>query len=145
MPFFSNIVSVCLKFALQIFYPNTFLLPNLLKDQGPILSAGGFTAQIGAPCSGIDSFLMFTALYIVIFALDRNKLKTGIYWLLFPIGLIGIFLFNILRLFLLYLVGIHISAKFAEGLFHQNIGWIIFIAYFILFWAISNRFIYKKA
>jgi exosortase/archaeosortase family protein len=55
------------------------------------------------------------------------------------------FITNILRIFLLFLIGAHYSPKLAVGLFHTNLGWILFIVYFGIFWIIAQRFIYKKS
>lgn len=142
-PFFSGSVASILAKILTVFFPNTIMIPALMKGQGPIISTANFTVQIGSPCSGIDSLLMFTALYIVIFALDKSKLKLKQYWALFPVGLAGMYLFNVLRLFLLMLVGIYISPELAEGIFHQNIGWILFIIYFYLWNKITDKIVYK--
>jgi exosortase/archaeosortase family protein len=139
-PYFSGGVAGILYYLFGLFYDNVSLVSN---PAGPLLSVNSFAATIGAPCSGIDSFLMFAGLYALIFLLDYRKLNKPRAILAFFIGLIGTYCFNILRIFLLFLTGIYISPQFAVGLFHQNIGWILFILYFGLFWWIASRYVYR--
>lgn len=139
--YFSSGVANVLRFVFGLFFENVTLV---MKPEGPLLKVNGFSAIIGAPCSGIDSFFLFSGLFIFIFILDYKKLDKKLMMLLFPIGVIGMYIVNIFRIFLLYLTGIYISPKFAVGLFHQNIGWIVFIVYFILFWWICSKFVYRK-
>ena len=108
------------------------------------LGVNEFIVKIGKPCSGIDSMLLFTSLYALIIALDHKVLNKKTALLLFPIGLIGIFAFNIIRVYLLMLIGIHVSEDFAIGLFHQNVGWILFIIYFAIFYSLVRKKIYKN-
>jgi hypothetical protein len=88
---------------------------------------------------------MFAGLYLFIFLLDFKKMDKKAALIIFPIGLIGTYAFNILRIFLLYLTGVYISPEFAVGLFHQNIGWVLFIVYFFVFWWIASKFVYKSS
>jgi exosortase/archaeosortase family protein len=138
--YFSKGVGIVLYFIFSIFYKNVGLIYN---TTGPLLSVEGFSATIGSPCSGVDSLLMFSGLFILIFLLDYKRLNKKMMLIFFPIGLLGTYAFNILRIFLLYLTGVYISPEFAVGLFHQNIGWILFIAYFFVFWWITSKYVYK--
>jgi exosortase/archaeosortase family protein len=138
-PYFSIGVGKIIFTTFQIFYSHVQLIQN---PTGPILTVGGFSAGIGAPCSGIDSLLMFSGLFILIFVLDYKRLNKKIMIVMFPIGLAGTYIINILRIFLLFLIGVYISPSFAVGLFHQNIGWILFIAYFFVFYLFASKRIY---
>ncbi len=137
--FFSTIVTKILYYIFTLTHDKVII--NLLQEE-PILGVNNFIVKIGKPCSGIDSMLLFSSLFILIFILDRKRINKKIMLLLFLPGLIGIFLFNILRVYLLMLIGIHFSQDFAIGLFHQNIGWILFIIYFIGFYYLVKRHIY---
>ncbi len=139
-PFFSKVVAVSAKGFFSLFYPTKIVL----QPSGPFLTINNFKAIIGAPCSGIDSMLLFSTLYFLIFFLDFKKLKKKTMLLLFIPGVAGMFLFNLLRIFLLLLIGLYISPDFAVGLFHQNIGWLLFVVYFILFYMLTRRLIYKS-
>jgi exosortase/archaeosortase family protein len=67
-----------------------------------------------------------------------------LYILVFIIGLLGVYLVNVLRLLLLIIAGVHISPRFAIGLVHTNAGWVFFIAYFLCYYLIVRKFIYKN-
>ena len=64
--------------------------------------------------------------------------------LFYLIGIFGVVFTNLLRLFILILVGVEISPDLAVGLFHTNAGSIFFIAYFLIYYEITTRFCYKK-
>ncbi len=98
------------------------------------LGIGNFVVNIGKVCSGVESLLLFTTLYALIFFLDRKKLSATRMLLLFIPGLIGDFITNILRISLILLLGVWISPQFAVGIFHTNAGWVFFILYFFVFW-----------
>lgn len=145
---FSSIVSGILYDVFHIFFDNVNYLPfvpsaTMTEGGGPVLMLGNFSAIIGKPCSGIDSLLLFTSVYALIFILDRKKLNITRAIIAFFIGAVGMFATNILRIFLLFIIGAYISPTFAIGLFHSNVGWILFIAYFAIFWYIASKFVYK--
>jgi exosortase/archaeosortase family protein len=119
-------------------------IASMSEGGGPSLRLGEFSAIIGKPCSGIDSLLLFTSLFTLIFILDHKNLKKGLSIYFFFVGAIGMFITNALRILVLFLVGNYISAELAIGLFHTNVGWILFIAYFGLFWWIASKFVYKN-
>jgi len=139
--YFSSGVAKSLEWTFSIFYDQVY---SAARTSGPYLRIEGFGAIIGSACSGIDSFFLFTALFFFIFLLDYKKIDKKRMLLLFPIGVVGMYISNIIRIFLLYLTGIYVSPKFAIGMFHQNIGWVVFIIYFTLFWWIASKFVYLK-
>lgn len=147
--FFATFVAYLLKFIFSLFFDDVFLRiePNALNiysGGGPTLGINGFVARIGPPCSGVDSFLLFLSLFILILAVDWKKLKLNIMPYVFIIGAVGVFAVNIIRIFLLYLIGAYVNKDLAVGLFHTNAAWILFIAYFFLFWWAASKFVYKK-
>jgi len=138
--FFSKYISVTLFHILRNFY-QVYLFQS---DLGPQMWINGFAVLIGPPCSGIDSLFLFFAFFLGLFALDHKKIKTIKYLVALVIGLAGVILVNILRLLLLLLVGVHGSPELAVGLFHTNAGWVLFVLYFICYYVIIRKFIYKK-
>jgi exosortase/archaeosortase family protein len=76
--------------------------------------------------------------------LDFKRLRKTWAIFLFFVGAVGMFLTNLLRIFLLFIVGVYISPSFAVGMFHTNVGWILFIIYFFIYWWIVSKVIYKK-
>jgi len=110
----------------------------------PIIGIRGFEVAIGAPCSGIDSMLLFTLFFAALFALDHARIRKRLYLLLFIPGLVGVFIVNIIRLLLLILVGVYISPEFAVGMFHTQAGWLLFVIYFLCYYWLIKTFIYKS-
>lgn len=138
---FSTGITRILAWMLSLFYSTVSTSMN--SSGGPILRAEGFGVSIGPPCSGIDSMLLFITFFAALFALDRKIVKKGLYAFFFIFGLAGVYLINVLRLFLLMLAGIYISPEFAVGLFHTNAGWILFVLYFLVYYWFIRKFIYK--
>lgn len=138
-PFFSTVVTIILFFMLVPFYFTRFWM----DDSGPIIQVNDFTVSIGEPCSGIDSMLLFTFFYVAIMALHHKKIFKGRAVLFFIIGFLGVYAVNIIRLYLLLLVGVHISPRLAVGFFHTNAGWVLFVAYFLLYYWVVRRWIYR--
>ncbi len=138
-PYFSSSIARILYWMFSPFYPTYLAL-----EKTPILDVNGFVVSIGAPCSGIESLFLFAAFSIGIFVLDHERLKTKTFILSSIVGLIGIYFVNILRLFLLLLTGIYINPDFAVGMFHTNVGWVLFVIYFLIYYYIVTKFIYKK-
>jgi exosortase/archaeosortase family protein len=147
--YFSSIISTVLYHVFNLFFEDVTYKPfvssfSMTEGGGPLLGINDFRAIVGKSCSGIDSFLLFTSLYTLIFILDYKRLKKKLAVLLYFIGVVGMFIINILRILLLFIIGAYIDAKFAIGLFHTNAGWILFIAYFFIYWTIVSKYIYIK-
>jgi len=138
-PLFTNSISRLLISMFSPFFPTYLELGPV-----PLLDVNGFVVTIGAPCSGIESLFLFIAFSIGIYVLDHQKIKKIRFVLFSIIGLVGIYFVNVLRLFLLILTGIYISPDFAVGMFHTNVGWILFAIYFLIYYYIIRKFIYNK-
>ena len=138
-PLFSGTVAAILNFIFSKFYEVSYYS----EDGVPILQISDFSVAIGPPCSGIDSIFLFLSLLLGIFALDHKRIKKGRFLVLLVVGVIGVYAVNIVRLLLLILVGVHISPKFAVGLFHTQAGWLLFVIFFIGYYYIMKKFIYK--
>ncbi|MEM2956610.1 MAG: archaeosortase/exosortase family protein [Candidatus Pacearchaeota archaeon] len=82
--------------------------------------------------------------FIIISAFEWKKINKAKMFLIFPFGLIGMFLTNVLRITSIIIVGRYISQEFAVTTFHSNIGWILFIVYFMIFWYLSYNWLMKK-
>jgi exosortase/archaeosortase family protein len=147
--YFSNIISEILYRIFSLFFDNVTYKPfvssfTMTEGGGPLLGINNFRAIVGKPCSGIDSFLLFTSLYSLLFVLDYKRLKKPLTIALFFVGVIGMFLTNVLRIMLLFIIGAYYDQEFAIGLFHTNAGWILFIVYFFIFWSIVSKYIYME-
>lgn len=140
--FFSSIVGKTLYFTFSKIFDNVIL--RLSTNAGPILGVGDFFVAISKVCSGIDSMLFFVSLFIILIITNWKQLNKKRMLLLFIPGIIGTYLLNILRVFLLILIGVKISPEFAVDVFHTNAGWILFLGYFVLFWHFGSKWVLKK-
>ena len=114
----------------SVIAPNTLIFDN-------------FGAQIAEACSGIYSIFLFSGLYLFFILLDwkkMNKLKAG---LLFIPAVLGAFLVDVIRVFLIMIFGAHVSRTLALGLYHSYSGMVLFLIYFAIFWSISYRWMKK--
>ncbi|MDD5181568.1 MAG: archaeosortase/exosortase family protein [Candidatus Nanoarchaeia archaeon] len=110
----------------------------------PVLSVGNFEVNIGAPCSGIESGSLFIFFYMAIVILDWKRINKKLAALLWIPGLIGMFCVNILRIYVLMLIGHLVSPKIAISIFHENAGWMFFVVYIFVFWYLAYPKIRKK-
>ena len=139
---FSGTVAWLVYSLLKISYPAASLAPNA---DGPAIVAGGFGARIGSLCSGIESMMLFSALFVIIIAVDFKKIDLKRAFIVFFPALAGVFLLNVVRIYLLFLVGINVSRDIAVGMFHTNAGYILFCAYFFGFlWFVYPWMMCKK-
>ncbi|HII29822.1 hypothetical protein COT48_00755 [Candidatus Woesearchaeota archaeon CG08_land_8_20_14_0_20_47_9] len=110
-----------------------------------MLGTKGFTVSIGQLCSSVDSMALFLGLYILILCIDWrhiNKLRMA---LIFLPGLITLYFVNIIRIYLLMVMGVIISPSFAVGLFHSNAGWTLFILHSIAFWSLFYPWVMPRS
>jgi exosortase/archaeosortase family protein len=135
---FSNSITILLFNMFNPFFPSAYSL----EGDVPLLQVNDFLVAIGAPCSGIESMFLFAAFAIGIFALDCKRMRKVAFLVSAVLGLIGIYFVNLIRLFLLMLVGIYINPEFAVGMFHTNVGWLLFVIYFLCYYLIIKTFIY---
>jgi len=136
-PYLSLAVLKVTQFLLGLISSNVYIMGERT------IMFEGFGAQIAEACSGIYSIFIFSALYIFAIFLDwkkMNKLKAG---LIFIPAVLGAFLVNILRVFLLFIIGAYISRDIALGMYHSYFGMIFFLLYFGLFWWLSYKWMKK--
>lgn len=138
-PFFSGFVAKSVYFLLGLIGSADFNISGGL----PSLTFNGFMVKIAQTCSGIDSIFLFTALFLGIFAWDWKILNKKKMIYLFIPGIIGAFMLNILRIFILILIGAYISKSFALNVFHTNASAILFLIYFAVFWKLSYKWLKK--
>jgi len=97
---------------------------------GITISGEGFSVKILANCNAIFEIMLFLSAVIAFPALLKEKLFGG------ALGTFFIYLLNLLRVVLLFLVGVY-SPQFFEGT-HVYVGqsiFIVMVAIFWLFWA----------
>jgi len=138
--YFSFVIAKCVYYLLNLTSQTTLSFSN----NTPIISLNNFIVNIGKPCSGIDSMLMFIFLYVFIVGYDWKVLNKKKAVMVFIPGVISVFFLNIIRIYLLLVIGAFISSKFALGFFHTNASMILFLGYFALFWGLLYNWMKKK-
>lgn len=130
-PYVSSVVLAVVSRAFSLTFDTVRVIPPRT------LIVEGFAVKIEQACSGLDSLFMFSALYTIIALIDWKEFDKR-RLLLFAIpGAIGLFLVNIIRVYLIILIGVLWSPEVAIKLFHTYAGMILFILYFALFWKLS--------
>jgi exosortase/archaeosortase family protein len=130
-PYFSRIIVEAIAFLLRL--SSFSVVKDLSNMESPGLLVNGLNILIGKGCSGIDSQMLFIFLYSILIFVDWTEINKKKAFLLFIPGLIGMFCVNILRIYLLFLMALLVSIDFALSAFHSNIGWILFVLYFVAF------------
>jgi len=105
----------------------------------PIIGTNSFTVSIAPLCSGISGILTFLLVLSAIGILKWNKVnKTK----LFVVGYIGIFIMyftNLIRIYMLILIGHFVGESLADELWHSEGSMIYYAAVIIIILSISNR------
>ncbi len=92
-----------------------------------VIGTGDFLVQVADTCSGIEGLALTTAFMGIYAVLMRGDLRQGRFWLfVWPGALIMSFLFNILRISGLILIGAYVSPDLAVNGFHSFAGWLAF-------------------
>mgnify|MGYP006282712083 CR=1 FL=1 len=124
---FSSVVGKAVMFLFSITLSNPVLTFNDFT-----LSVNGFSASIGPPCSGIESIAMFTSIFMLLVLYDFQTVKKKLIAPFLILGLVGMYLMTIIRIYLLFFVG-RTNPELAMSLFHTNLGWILFVVYMLAF------------
>jgi len=104
-----------------------------------IVGTPSFSVRISYACSGIEGvslIVVFLALYCWLF---RKALRFPQAFWLFPIGVVSIWLANVVRIAALFAIGASISPDIALGGFHAEAGWVAFTLIALAAVAMSHR------
>lgn len=129
--FFARITAFLVYIMLKIFFPTASYVIN--RGNVPTIAIPGFSATIYYPCSGIEGMGLFLLLFSVIVFIERKRINIKKVIALYPLGILGAFMINIIRTFSIFFMAHYTSPEFAIGAFHSNIGWILFTIYFLIF------------
>lgn len=94
--------------------------------------------DVGGPCTGVQGIIAFGMLSTMAL-LDLKPSMTRLIPI-FALGFAGAFLINIIRLLLMFLTYEFASLDVAITL-HIYVGYIVFIAWVVVFWAIAFRYL----
>jgi exosortase len=94
--------------------------------------------EVGGPCTGVQGIIAFGMLSTMAL-LDLKPTKARLIPI-FAIGFLGAFLINIVRLLVMFLVYEYASLDVATTV-HIYLGYVVFIAWVVVFWAIAFRYL----
>lgn len=103
------------------------------------LGVGGFVVTISAACSGYEGIGLVTAFLSVYTWVFRQQLAFPNALLLFPVGVVTIWLLNVARIAVLVSAGAHFSPAMAVNGFHSQAGWISFLLVTISIMCLAPR------
>ncbi len=136
-PYFSGVVLKSVSFLLSLHV-------SPVREIGPLtLFVDDFAVRVEQSCSGLDSIFLFSALYSLIVLVEWQQFRKLRVLLIFFPALLGLFLVNILRVYVLILVGVYISPQLAMRLFHTYLGMVFFMVYFYFFWMYAMKWLKK--
>jgi len=96
-----------------------------------------FGVRFEQSCSGIGLLIIFAALFCFVAILDWKKLNHKRAFMALLVGLAGLLLVNIIRVYLLILGGYFINISIASQLYHSYTGLLVLTAYSAVFWKLS--------
>lgn len=104
-------------------------------DGLPIVGTCDFYVSIAAPCAGLEGIALFLLVLATVLWMDRGTYSKRSAFLFGALGVLTMYAFNILRIFVLILVGHYYDPEFAVGVWHAYSG--------IFFYAIAIFAIFK--
>ncbi len=94
-----------------------------------VIGADDFLVMVADSCSGIEGFVLITVFLALFAALFSASLRLKRFWLvIWPLALVTSWVFNVLRITGLILIGAHLSPELAVNGFHSFAGWLMFSA-----------------
>lgn len=128
--FFSDTIMVALKWVIPLFSETAVVNPETYY-----ITVNGFSVIVGPPCAGIYSLVTFALLFLLsLFFLSRTKkIKYFSAAISLILGLISVFILNIIRVAIILLVGGFYSQELAINLFHEYLSAIFLIGIFSIY------------
>lgn len=106
---------------LRLVYPQIVMIP-----ERRVIGPPKFLITIGAECSGYEGIGLVCVFLAIFFWTFRRRLRFPEAWLLWPIGIVAIWICNAFRIAALVMIGTHYSADVAVRGFHSQAGWLFF-------------------
>jgi hypothetical protein len=98
-----------------------------LSPETSVIGTGEFFVEMAGSCSGIEGFALTTGFFVIYALLMGRGLRQKPFWLLvFPAALLVSWLFNLIRITVLILLGAYVSPELAVNGFHSFAGWLFF-------------------
>lgn len=103
-----------------------------------------FGIAVAEACSGLDSLFMFSMLYLLVVGSEWSSIKKWRAVLAYVPLAIGLYLINILRVYVMVVIGAVWSPYIAIHLFHTYAGMILFLLYFMAFFKWGWKWLVKE-
>lgn len=97
---------------------------------------GSLTLTVGVVCAGLYAMIIFLGVF-GLFAWEQRTPPARLAAYL-AVGLAGLHFANVLRILILVVVGTHWGGDALQA-FHRHAGWVLFLAWSLLFWAVVLR------
>ena len=117
---------------------------DLSNPELPVVGRQPFVAVIYPECSGIQSLILFTALFILAWAVDFQEIDKRKAFAAYLLGMTGMFIVTVLRIYFIIAAGVLFSVNFAIQFVHSTISLVLFVLYFAAFWRLALRRIRKR-
>lgn len=101
-------------------------LPVFANSETRALGVQDFGVLVGPQCSGVEGFALITGFIGGYLWLFRDSIRFPHALVLFPIGLLLSWVFNVARIVILILIGEFVSPDLAINGFHSHAGWLMF-------------------
>ena len=131
---FTDLTFSASRQLLSLIYPHAVFVPAQ-----NLLGTTTFAVEIYPVCSGVEGIVLIVVFLTVYLWLFRRDLAFPRALLLYPLGIVVIWLANIVRVTALVLVGTWLSPEIAVHGFHSLAGWIIFTLIALALVGLSNR------
>lgn len=92
-----------------------------------VIGAGEFLVFIDTQCSGYEGIGLIVAFVAIFLYCFRDEFRFPRAFLLFPIGIAAMWIFNVVRIVALILIGSYWSPEIAVWGFHSQAGWLALI------------------
>jgi hypothetical protein len=138
---FANITAKIAYLVLSLSHANLFFDYNAISE--PVIVINDVPITIGIACSGIESLTIFISLFIAFILFIWKKVDKINAIIFLVIGMIGTFFVNLLRVYILVLIGSH-NQELTLRLFHSNLGWIFLAGFYAVFLYFGYGKIIKK-
>ncbi len=104
-----------------------------------ILGTTAFQVNIAPECAGLEGVGLMTAFLTATLVLGRRELRFPHALMLLPLGLVLVWVTNLVRIVALIVVGSDLSEDVAVSGFHAKAGWIFFCALALATVALARR------
>ena len=125
------------SFFLSFFGETTVVQVFDSYSHGVLIDFKGFKVSIYSPCSGAESIVVFLS-SVIGYATSNDNMKIKKIATYTFIGLISLFIINVIRIILLVIIGYRFGPD-ALNFFHYNLGWIFFVSGMAIFWWLVIR------